>query len=208
MDRSEQAVSVFNKDAQLYVDKYMDVSLYGNMLVFLCTELKENATVLELGCGPGNVTKFLLNKRPDLKILGSDLSVNMINLAKIYNPEATFQLLDCRKMTSIAQQFDAVICSFILPYLSKVETIQLIEDCVQMLLPSGKIYISTMEDDYNASGLKKSSKGDEIYIHFYESDFLSKVLFEKGFEVLKEDKIVTSSPQGTVTDLVIIAQKR
>jgi len=208
MDRSKQAVSVFDKHAQLYVDKYMDVALYAEMLTFLCDELKQNANVLELGCGPGNVTKFLLNRRPDLQILGTDLSENMIRLAVANNPNATFQLLDCRKIISLNQEFDVVVCSFILPYLLKEETIQLFQDCSAILNPSGWLYLSTMEDDYSASGLKKSSKGDEIFIHFYESDFLSKVLFELGFDIIKQEKIKTESPQGIVTDLVMIAQKR
>ena len=40
MDRSKEAVSLFNKWAQHYLDKYWDVSQYAGPLDFFCQELK------------------------------------------------------------------------------------------------------------------------------------------------------------------------
>jgi len=46
--------------------------------------LNEQAKVLELACGPGNITKCLLSKRPDLEILATDIAPNILELAKKY----------------------------------------------------------------------------------------------------------------------------
>src|SRR5438045_2838934 len=100
MDKTKIAVDLFNKLASEYQKKYMDVSLYSDSLNLFCKLIpKQNATVLELACGPGNVTKYLLDKRPDLKILGTDLGPNMIKLARQNNPTVEFKILDCRNIS-------------------------------------------------------------------------------------------------------------
>jgi trans-aconitate methyltransferase len=202
MDKTKIAVDIFNKLAQHYQDKFMDVSLYAATFDRFCENItKENAEVLELACGPGNITKYLLTKRPDLKILGTDLAPNMIELAKQNNPQAEFQLLDCRAILSLNKKFDAVMCGFALPYLSKEDAVKLIGDAVQVLNPGGVIYISTMEDDYSKSGLRKGSTGDEIFMHFHEAGYLTEALEGNGLKVLDLQRL----KQDEVVDLVIIA---
>lgn len=71
--------------------------------------------MFELGCGPGNVTQYVLNKHPELQYTASDLAANMLALAKANNPNAQFLELDCRTIDSLTQKFDAIIGAFVLP---------------------------------------------------------------------------------------------
>ncbi len=208
MDKNKIAVEIFNKLAQDYQDKYMDVSLYHDSFDVFCSQIKKNASVLELACGPGNVTQYLLKKRPDLNILGTDLAPNMIELAKINNPQANFQLLDSRKIISLNKTYDAIMCGFCLPYLSKEEAIQLISDAAKVLTNNGVIYISTMEDDYSKSDFKKGSSGDEIYMHFHEEDYLVEALKTNEFKNIDIKRQNYPTTDGSIViDLIIIAQK-
>ncbi|HLA56478.1 MAG TPA: class I SAM-dependent methyltransferase [Flavobacterium sp.] len=209
MDKSQAAAAVFDKCANLYQDKFMDVGLYHRSFDLFCDSIaKENADVLELACGPGNITKYLSKKRPDLKILGTDLAPNMIALAKKNNPTATFQLLDCREIGSIDKKYDAIMCGFCLPYLSKEEAVKLIRDAAQILNPGSVIYISTMEDDYSKSGYKKGSTGDEIFMNFHQADYLSTALGENHFNIIDLQRQNYPEKDGTNTiDLIIIARR-
>ena len=209
MDKTKNSVALFDKFANEYQDKFMDVNLYSDSFDFFCKNIvKENAEILELACGPGNITKYLLSKRPDFKILGIDLSVKMIDLAKINNPTAEFQLMDCRNIGLIKKKYDAIMCGFCLPYLSKEEAIKLMHDASNLLNPKGLLYLSTMEDDYNKSGYKKGSTGDEIFMHFYQGDFLTHELEKKYFTILDLQRKIYSTPEGVNTiDLIIIAGK-
>lgn len=203
MDKTKIAVDIFNKLAHSYEEKFMDVSLYHDSLDLFCKSIqKENAEMLELACGPGNITKYLLTKRPDLKILGIDLAPNMLELAKINNRNSSFQLMDCREIKSLNKRFDAIMCGFALPYLSKVDAVKLIGDASQVLYPDGIIYISTMEDDYSKSGFKKGSTGEEIFMHFHEAEYLVKALEENGFRIMDLQRL----KQDDVVDLVIVAE--
>ena len=209
MDKNKIAVGVFDKLATLYQEKFMDVNLYSYTFDFFCDTIeKQNAELLEIACGPGNITKYLLNKRPDLKIFGIDLAPGMIELAKINNPTAEFHLMDCRQIGTIKNKFDAIMCGFCLPYLNKKETIKLLSDASMLLNSKGVLYISTMEDDYNKSGFKKGSTGDEIFMHFYQAEFLTSILKENHFNILKLDRKEYDIADGTrTTDLIIIAEK-
>ncbi len=209
MDHSENSAKIFDKLANLYQDKFMDVSLYSVPLDFFCKAIKnQNAEVLELACGPGNITKYILNKRPDFKILGTDLAPNMIELAKANNPKANFEIMDSRAINLINKTYDAIMCGFCLPYLSMEEAIQLIQDASKIVSPDGIIYISTMEDDYSKSGFRKGSTGDEIYMYFHQSDYLSKALTDNNFKILDLQRIKSELTNGDVViDLVVIAKR-
>ncbi len=210
MDKSKAAVSFFNKQAKEYQSRFMDVSLYHSALDLFCTALPApGAKVLDVACGPGNVTKYLLTKRPDFKIAGIDLAPQMIELAQQANPSATFEVMDARNLLAIKQQVDAIVCSFCFPYLDKDEVLRFIENASIQLNPEGLLYLSTMEDNYSASGLRKGSKGEEMFVHFYLATDLTKMLAEKGFKLITEQRIHTVGADGSaICDLVLIARKK
>ncbi|MEP7169372.1 MAG: class I SAM-dependent methyltransferase [Bacteroidota bacterium] len=210
MDKTKIAIDVFNKLANAYQDKFMDVSLYCVSLDFFCSHIKkENAGILELACGPGNITKYLLHKRPDFKVSGIDLAANMIKLAEINNPEAEFQLMDCREIGTIDKKYDAIMCGFCLPYLSKDEALKLISDASKLLNAEGLFYLSTMEDEYSKSGFKKGSSGDEIYMNYHQADYLTEALKKNHFKILSLKRQDYHEADGTkMIDLILISEKQ
>ncbi len=208
MDHTANTVAIFDKYANLYQDKYMDTSLYHTSFDLFCDHIPQaGARLLELACGPGNITRYLLHKRPDLQITGTDLAPQMLELARVNNPPATFRLMDCRDIGKLSEQFDALMCGFALPYLSREEVLALIADATRILEPGGILYLSTMEDDYSKSGLRTSSTGDSVYVYFHEASFLAKALGDNGFQVLSLHHQPFPADE-TITDLIIIAQQQ
>lgn len=210
MAKTKTPKEIFNKYADKYQDKFMDFELYHDTFDVFCEYVKrENADILEIACGPGNITKYLLKRRPDFKILGIDIAENMIEFAKSNNPNAHFKVIDCRDISALDKKYDAVMCGFCLPYLSKQETEKLIRDVSRLLNTGGMFYLSTMEKDYEKSGYKISSSGeDQTYIHYYEAGYLTKVLKENCFKIIDIQRKEYPETDGTkTTDLIIIAQK-
>lgn len=200
------AVDIFNKLAKSYQEKFMDVSLYQVSLDIFCNKIvKENATILDLACGPGNITKYLLNKRIDFKILGTDLAPNMIELAKINNPNTQFELMDFRDITNFHNKFDGIVCGFGFPYLSKIEAIQFIQDASQKLNSNGVLYISTMEDDNSKSGFRTGSSGDKMYQNFHQADYIIETLEKNYFKIIHFERKKYMHNKQQTTDLIIIA---
>lgn len=203
------AVALFDRRADEYRDKYMDVTQYAATLDLFSNKIsRKGAAVLELACGPGNMTRYLLDIRPDLRILATDLSPKMLDLARAANPEAEFTLMDSREIKAMGRKFDAVFCGFLLPYLSKEEAIRLIADAAGVLEPGGGLYLSTMEDDYSRSGFQRSSSGyDELYMYYHEAEYLVRAMEDSGMKVLELQRISSLIGDMQVTDLVVIGVK-
>jgi trans-aconitate methyltransferase len=199
----------FDKSAKIYQDKFMDVSSYADGLNLFCDNITaDNASILDIACGPGNITKYLLARKPDYKILGIDLSPNMLSLARTQNPTAKFQLMDCREIGSIEQKFDGIVCGFGLPYLTREEAIELIADVSGLLNAGGMFYLSTMEeDDINKSRYQISSTGDQVYVQYHREDYLTQALLDNKFEVINISHFSSPDKDGVmITDLILIGK--
>lgn len=209
MDKNKLAVNMFNNGASLYEKKYMDVSSYSESLDQLCEGLGfRDADILEIACGPGNITKYLLERCPKFQILGTDLAPAMIELARKNCPSAVFEVLDCRDFSKLGRTFDAIVAGFCFPYLNQDEVRSLIYDANKSLKTDGLLYISTMHGDYEESGVKKSStSGDEIYFYYHKDSFIEETLVNNGFEII-DLKIQIDSTQNEVTDLIVLAKKK
>lgn len=210
MSANQKAVSLFNELAELYQSKYMDVSMYANELLFFCAALpQENARVLDIACGPGNVSRFLLDNRKDLQLLGIDLAPNMIELAKRNNPTARFLVRNGLNLDEVKEQFDGIVCSFYLPYLDKNNVLDLLKKIKNLLQLEGVLYLSNIDGLYEKSALVKGSTGDEIMMHYYPLSFLEKELNELGFSLLLSKQVMSKGKDGQeVCDNVLIARKQ
>lgn len=211
MDKTKAAVHIFDTHAQTYQTKYMDISMYHKSLDLFCDLISsQKAEILELACGPGNITKYLIQKQHEYHILATDLSPKMLELAKINNPTAAFELMDCRNFSKIPRQFDGLIGGFGLPYLSKEDAVQLIADAAQKLTPSGVIYLSTMEGDYAKSGWvgPGSDSANMLFMHYHEAEYLTEALKKNGFLRIETERVTYSDSNGKpVVDLILIGKK-
>jgi ubiquinone/menaquinone biosynthesis C-methylase UbiE len=212
MDKYEKTIETYNKVAKQFQNNFMDLDLYNDSFDKFCNMIeKQNADIFEIACGPGNITKYLLHQRPDFRIFGIDLSSSMIELAKENIPNADFKLMDCRDISQIDERFDAIMCGFCLPYLTREEAAKLISDASELLNPNGLLYISTMEGDYSESGFETSSFSgqEEIYIHYHQTDYLTNALTESGFKIMHVIRQDYPEPDGTLTtDMIFIGQKK
>lgn len=209
MNKTVLAVKVFDNNAAAYQEKFMDVSLYHDTFDLFCSCMSNvDATVLDVACGPGNIAKYLLSKHPGYNVLGIDLAPRMIELAKANNPSASFRQMDCRDINTLAQKFDGIICGFCLPYLSRKEAVEFINDAAGSLNAGGVLYLSTMEGDYSTSGMQTSSSSEQLYMHFHQADYLTEALEQNSFTIVGMSRIDYRDVDGSSTvDLVIVARR-
>jgi trans-aconitate 2-methyltransferase len=59
-------------------------------------EADSPATVVDLGCGPGNLTALLVRRWPDAQVRGVDSSPEMIDRARADHPGIAFEIADLR----------------------------------------------------------------------------------------------------------------
>jgi cyclopropane fatty-acyl-phospholipid synthase-like methyltransferase len=185
-DPYDITINTWNKIAKLYEEKFMDLAIYNDSYdAFINLLAKPDASVLEIGCGPGNISRYLLKKRPQLKILGTDVSENMLALARKNNPNAGFIKLDAREISSVTQKYDAIVCGFCIPYLSIVDLENLIKNCTELLNKDAAIYLSCIDGDYSHSGFESGSSGDKSYVYYYDEEYIRNLCKSNNLEVVE-----------------------
>lgn len=212
MKNFDVSVQRFNEFAEEYAVRFSDISGYLDSIDCFCNSIKgTNPRILELACGPGNFTKHIKNHFPQSRILAIDLAPKMIEIAQKALSDVDFRIMDVRDISSIPEKFDAVMCSFCLPFLSKQDAEKLIADCARKLVQGGVIYLSTMEGDENRAGFEKTSfSGEsEIYFNYHLQADLEEAFSSAGFQLIQEKRQDYAEPDGsTTTDLIFIATKK
>ncbi len=209
MNRLEVTINTFDKYADQYQDKYMKYEPYIETYRYLSGLLKADADVLDVACGPGNISKLLLEEKPQLRVHGIDLSPQMLHLARLNNPTATFEIMDSREISSLKKMYDAIVAGFCFPYLSREEVVRFILSARAMVRPGGIFYISTMEGDYADSGYQSKNNEDRVYIYYHQATYLLEQLKSAGFEMIHvERKSFASDDESEAVDLFIYARAR
>lgn len=187
MEHKNETRETWDKVAHLYQEKFMDLELYDESYDCFCQLIsKPNSRLLEIGSGPGNITRYLLNKMPESQILGIDFAPSMVKLAKINNPNANFKEMDARKIGEIEGYFEGIIAGFCLPYLSKDETARLMTDVSRLLASQGVFYLSFVDGLPSQSGFKASSTGDRTYFYYHSTEKIKEDLIQNGFEIIRD----------------------
>ncbi len=210
MDKNRLAVELFGRYAQRYQEKYMNQDRYQRSLDAFCDyEILPSGSLLELGCGPGNVTQYILDRLPGLELLATDLAPEMLSLAQANNPSIQTQLLDCREISTLEKQFTGIIAAFVLPYLSPKEAKAFINDAAVQLKPDGVLYFSMMSGSASLSGWQGPSDGsaDRLYMYYHEEKTLLNYLAEAELEVKYKEQLTIEPGQVEPYDLVLIAQR-
>lgn len=178
MDTFQETFETWNKLATHYQDKFMNLDLYNDTYDKFLRLLKkqQGLTVFEIGCGPGNICKYLLTKNSELKISAIDVSANMIELAQRNNPSAQFLEMDIREISSLKNKYDGIVCGFCMPYLSQSDCINLIANCKNLLKNSGTLYLSFVEGNYSKSGYQVGGSGDKMYFYYHPLDLIQETL--------------------------------
>jgi trans-aconitate methyltransferase len=210
MDRNAEAIDSFNKHAALYNEQFGGLSLYNDTYELFSTLIPDrHSHVLDLGCGPGNITQYLLRKRPELNITGIDLAPNMIEIAKQNNPRAKFEVMDCRAVSTLNRKFDAIVSGFTIPYLDREETEKLLSDCAALLNPEGVFYFSLIDGKYENSGYQyASNQVDRSFVYYYTSVKIMSMLNKCDLRIVQVEDIQWERRNGqTETHLVFIVKK-
>ena len=212
MENFELSVQRFDEFADEYAKRYMNLEAYSDSIDGFCNLIRtDKPKILELGCGPGNVTKLLKIRFPEAHITAIDLAPNMIAIARQQLPDVDFRLMDVRDILSLSEKFDAVMCSFCLPFLSTRDSQKLIIDFAEKLNPGGVLYLCTMEGNESDAGFEASSFSGEakIYFNYHSRQNLQDALSASGFEISNLKLQDYPEPNGRVTiDMIFIGVKK
>lgn len=121
MKENNNLVELFDKKAQSANSWYRKNEYYNQDIEKLCKFLiPENSSVLEIGCGIGN----LLSSVKPKKGIGIDFSPSMVETARLLHPDLEFIVADAHKLNTIDTKisFEYIIISNLLSYLDDIQS--------------------------------------------------------------------------------------
>lgn len=203
----KETFNTWNSVGKLYEEKFMDMDIYNHTYdTFLRLLTPDNASVLDIGCGPGNISRYLYNAKSGLKISGMDMSPNMIELAKKNIPTGSFSVLAIQEIDTLAKKYDGIVAGFCIPYLSLEEVSHLIGNIHNLIAENGIFYLSFVEGDHKDSGYATASNGMRTYFHYYEPDTIVALLAKHQFNILNIE-IIDYENSAREKHIIIISQK-
>ncbi len=160
----------------------------------ILNKIKKNNNILEIGIGKGGVTKYLLQKQPQINIVGFDINKSSLKTAK------SFLKKKCKGQTKIfkmsqdvnlvkkfrKEKFDFVISSGVMDYAKDPDKV--IANVNQILKPGGYFAftlfdnLSTIEYDGKSPKQRYISKIG-IKTWGYRDFYIKKVLKKIGFQL-------------------------
>lgn len=96
-------------------------------------------TIIDLGCGPGHLTRLLRHRWPGAEVVGVDSSPAMIDRARREDPDGTYQLADLRGFEPPAP-LDLVLSNATLQWVPEHRT--LLPRLTSMVAPGGSFAFS------------------------------------------------------------------
>jgi trans-aconitate 2-methyltransferase len=92
-------------------------------------------SVVDLGCGPGNLTALLRERWPQARVQGLDSSPEMIEKARVLEPSIDFQVADLRTWVRAADPVDVLVSNATLQWVPG--HLDLLPDLVSRVRPGG-----------------------------------------------------------------------
>jgi len=112
----------------------------GLKLRYLLSDLKSvRGKVLDVGCGGGSVAKAVKRERPDLEVVGCDVSRSALAVAEASPEGVDFRVAEAEKLPFADGQFDFVWIFDVLEHVEKPELV--LREVARVLRPGGGFHI-------------------------------------------------------------------
>lgn len=199
------ARKIFGKYAEAYAQKYRDQSQYKKAVSHLYQLIEEKEPkILELGAGPGNFSRLLLEYCAEAKLTLTEFSEPMLAILRKDFSHYKILDLDARKEVKPGDTYNAIVASFLIPYLSELEVYQLVVSIRKILEEQGLLYLSFM---MAKEPFSTRVGQDGLLTYYYSPDQIIKLLVINGFELCYEERQeVKDESQEGIMDLILIAR--
>jgi ubiquinone/menaquinone biosynthesis C-methylase UbiE len=203
-------VQIFDQSAEEYAQGIGRLQNYNTTYQSLADLLRPGDSILELACGPANISRYLRQCLP-VQITGTDLSIKMLELAQKAVPEGRFLKASMTNFLFVCPNlpaFDAVINGFGLPFLTEEEAVRSFALTERALKPKGSFYLSFMQGEGVRTERPSFSPESELTIRYHDKVRILELLQDQGFTLLQDWSLDYREPDGRLTiDQVLILQK-
>ncbi len=126
--------------AETFLDE-LDAKPFDRELLGRFAEaLRDRGRVCDLGCGPGQIGRYVRERGAD--VFGVDLSAGMVAIARELNPGMEFEVGDARQLPLETDSLAGIVAFYSLIHLPREEIPTALAECARVLAPGGALLIS------------------------------------------------------------------
>lgn len=187
MQPKENVIDCYNKTADNYAGKFMD-ELSGKHLDLIllnafAEENKDNGACIDLGCGPGQTTKYLFDKGLT-NITGTDISPGMIETAKKYNPHIHFETADMLSLHYADEAFSSAIAFYSIVHFT-YEQVGIAFTQIAGILKPGAQFLFCFHTGEQTVHMNQFLEHEvNIDFYFFETKKITALLTQNGFDLI------------------------
>jgi ubiquinone/menaquinone biosynthesis C-methylase UbiE len=186
MQPQKNIIDCYNKTAQAYADKFIDELSHKHLdkilLQSFAAENKNKGKAIDLGCGPGQTTRFLYDCGMS-DIIGTDISRSMMEVAKQINPAISFEVADMLQLQYEDGLFGSAIAFYAIVHFDYEQVKIALKEIKRVLKEKGQFLFSFHIGNEIVHLDNFLEQPVNIDFQFFETAKIVELLTEVGFEL-------------------------
>jgi ubiquinone/menaquinone biosynthesis C-methylase UbiE len=167
--------------------------------------LPKKSNILDLGCAYGRDAAIFIKKGH--KVIGIDLSRNMIKAAKARVPKAKFYVMDIRKLKFNDDYFGGVWGSKVYLHVPKKDILRSLKEIYRVIKPGGIFYLSVKRGKGEKVLPDKRYKGINKFWSFFLKNEIEQEILKAGFKIVRSKVKKERVSYDTNQDIEIFCRK-
>lgn len=143
-----------------------------------------NGRVLLLGCGAGRYVRALHRVRPDLTVVGGDLSIAALSEARRADRSGSYLALDAGMLPFPGQSFDAVVFFDLLEHVPRHD--RMLGEIARVLSPGGILHFYVPLEDQPGSIYRLLGSTGRLPIRTWKQDHVGHINFFRSEDVIHD----------------------
>ena len=176
--------SSYDAVADVYAQKFFDElsrKPFDRDLLARFAQRCPPGLVLDIGCGPGHVGRFLSDL--GLDVTGVDLSPEMVRAARKLNPGMTFEVGDMRRLAHDDTSVAGLTAFYSLIHIRRPDVPAVLREFGRVLMRGGKILLAVHGGTGSIEADELLGRRARFAATLFERTELAGLLQDAGFEV-------------------------
>lgn len=187
MQEQKNIIDCYDKTARNYAGKFINELNKKHfdriLLKSFASENSDKGKIIDLGCGPGQTTKYLSHcGLTDL--VGVDISPEMVKIAKAINPQLNFDTADILNLKYPDNFFGSAIAFYSIVHFDYGQIKTAFKETKRILKGNGQFLFSFHIGDSPVHLDNFLDYQVNIDFHFFETNKIIALLTDTGFEII------------------------
>jgi len=196
----------YNSVVDKYVEAFFSDFSDKDELDRFLSMLPLGSCILDVGCGPGQFTKYFIDKGYFSE--GIDFAREMIMAARKLVPEGKFRIMDMRRLAYSNNSFNGILIAYSFLHILEKEALSTLLGINRILKPGGVLSLMLKEGDGEVYLPSTWLIGEFYFTKLWRLDEILGVLEQTGFALIAYRKDTPKNPEETqYSKLHIMARK-